>query len=88
MLPDDAPFVAHKLHELDVSVEELARLVRAPVEDVQAWADGTADPPGPAYVLIAFMGAPGSDAALIVFRNRRGGACLASGVAYKPRVPA
>ena len=85
MLPDDAPFIAHKLEELCVSAEELASLIRTPIEDVQAWAAGTAAPPGPAYILISFMGPPDIDAALIVYRNRRGAACLASGVAYKAR---
>jgi len=54
-----------------------------PVEDIEYW-PGTREPiivP----LCIAFMGPPGSDAALIVYRNRRGGACLTSGVAYKPR---
>ncbi|MBB4314606.1 hypothetical protein HNR56_003502 [Roseospira marina] len=83
--PPERPPVAGLLQDLAITVEELAGIIRSPVGEVEAWANGTADPPGPADILMAYMGPPGSDAALIVFRDRRGRAALASGVAYKHR---
>jgi hypothetical protein len=71
MLPDDAPYVAHKLEELGVTAEELAQMIRVPVEDVEAWAAGVKEPPGPVELLISFMGVT-NDAALTVQRNKYG----------------
>ncbi|SDE42955.1 hypothetical protein [Rhodospira trueperi] len=52
MLPDDAPYVADKLEELGITAAELAYLIRADLADVEAWAAGTANVPGPIKFLL------------------------------------
>lgn len=84
MLPDDAPFVAHKLEELGVTAAELARLIRVPVADVEAWVAGTAEPAPPTDILIAFMGTE-PEAAIQVRRQPDGRPHLVNGASSPSR---